>query len=73
MQNCGACDFAGTPITFDERNVGEIRSVAGDLAMALLKIASVKDSNARKETLLLMRVLLYLFNQIGEILTISRN
>ena len=24
--------------------------MAGDLAMALLKIASVKDSNARKET-----------------------
>jgi len=41
----------GTPITLDERNVGEIRSVAGDQAMALLKLASVKDSNARKEAL----------------------
>ncbi len=46
----GPAILPGTPITFDERNVGEIRSVAGDLAMALLKIASVKDSNARKET-----------------------
>ena len=46
----GPAILPGTPITFDERNVGEIRSVAGDLAMALLKIASVKDSKARKET-----------------------
>ena len=46
----GPAILPGTPITFDERTVGEIRSVAGDLAMALLKIASVKDSNARKET-----------------------
>jgi folate-binding protein YgfZ len=46
----GPAILPGTPITFDERNVGEIRSVAGDLAMALLKIASVKDSNAREET-----------------------
>ena len=46
----GPAILPGTPITFDEKNVGEIRSVAGDLAMALLKIASVKDSNAREET-----------------------
>ena len=41
----------GTPITFDERTVGEIRSVEGDQAIALLKVASIKDSNARKEAL----------------------
>jgi len=41
----------GTSVSSNNREVGEIRSVLGDRAMALLKLASVKDSNKNDEPL----------------------